>query len=181
MRYDPKTKSIITTSNSGDARALLGSQEPAGVSDIVGKEPDLQGLCGRAWLSAHRGGAVVGLWIVEAPWAHPIWHSYAFSLVHLRPMEGMGPPILYRADATHEFLVYALNPEVGREACIRGEANPAIMEPCNFACQRAEASDMDACRTVLAAIDDVIEGKLSPDTDYLQTWAARFGAEMVKR
>ena len=32
--------------------------------------------------------AAVDAWLIEAPWAHPVWHSYLVMLIHLRPIPG---------------------------------------------------------------------------------------------
>ena len=95
------------------------------MNDDIGKMPDLIGGSGRAWrmdlgamrtfqnIEAENDGTIVG-WVVEAPWAHPLWHSYVILSSHLRPLPDQRKTIFYLPDATHEIWVYALDPEQPR-------------------------------------------------------------------
>jgi len=160
------------------------------LNDKVTIAPTKLGPAGRAWSVdldtallaagfARADDATLSVWIVEAAWAHPLWHSYAIILVHLRPMPDGRETKLYRADASHEFWVYALNPEKPREAMIRtGRAQ--WLTPINFAAQLAEASDQAAITRIEGAIDLILTGELSPDTDFQHQWEALFGNAMIK-
>jgi hypothetical protein len=152
--------------------------------------PDKLGAAGRAWridlaaLSTAlaipiENSSLVASWIIEAPWAHPLWHSYNLTLVHLRPMEGVGEPIVYRQGATHELLLFALDPEAPREPMLRS-ARPRWLYPANFAAQLVEASDAAASARVEATVDLVVAGELNPDTDFRRQWIALFGDDMVR-
>src|SRR6185437_11581066 len=78
----------------------------------------------------------VDAWLIEAPWAHSLWHSYFLGLVHLRELPGQSrPPRIYRAGATHELMLYALAPEADRDVVIlRGPGN-WLLWPANYAGQ----------------------------------------------
>jgi hypothetical protein len=157
------------------------------MSDIV-TLPTKSGPFGRAWSidfdAVHRAlklpaGTNLASWILEARWAHPVWHSYFITLVHLRPQAGLPDAVLYRPDATHEFMLFALDPKQPREPQLR-EQRAAILMPPNFGAQLVEVSDADAIARVDQAIDMVLAGLLNPDTDARQSWVALFGDTMIK-
>lgn len=187
----PPRATIVVGSGAQAIRALTGNLEPADVKDPVSAAPDLVGHVGRAWkqdldamrrklgVRAEDDGALA-IWIVEAPWAHLAWHSYVLVLVHLRPMPDGRATVFHLEGATHELWLYAANPDTPREPVIRGEATFNVLHPCNFAAQLIEASDEAALAKIEAAVRDVIDGRLSPDTDFRRTWADRFGWNMMK-
>ena len=145
---------------------------------------------GRAWacdvegLRQSRGvsqdlDATIGSWIVEARWAHPLWHSYAIFLIHLRPLAGGAPAKIHVDGATHEFILFALDPDGPRTPAILGEEYARILRPANFAAQLVEADDDGARWTIEGIIDQIIMGQLNPDTDALRQWVALFGDAML--
>lgn len=126
----------------------------------------------------------VAAWIIQAPWAHPLWHSYWLHIVHLRPIdrgEGPIPTKFYLEGASHEIWLHALNPEIPL-AEIVAEAKPheCILTPKNFASQMILESDAAAIDLARDAARDVLEGRLNPDTDAISQWRARFGDNMRK-
>lgn len=140
-------------------------------------KPDLTGQQGYAWrlpdsiaLRSGKPHAQVAQWVMQAAYAHPIWHSYVLSLVHLRPVSGLRPPLIMVPDATHEFMLYALDPghpiDFERLRCL---------QPMNFAAQFKSDDDAAAIRRIEETVQDVIDGVLSPDTDFRWQWYARFG------
>src|ERR1700693_3088072 len=82
------------------------------------RDPDYIGPIGRAWdvpvraedMVRREQSAVLGAWLVEAPFVHPAWDYHSASLVHLRDILGGEPLIINRPGATHEFVMYALDP-----------------------------------------------------------------------
>jgi len=158
--------------------------------DEVTRQPDIATEFGRAWrvdleraretLGGGREDATVEVWVVEAPWAHPCWRSYAISLVHLRPLPGFSPPLLYQRGVTHELLVWALNPDHPRLPTIDGSARFYRLEPRNFGAQIIEPSDEAARARVRSAVEEICSGTLSPDTDFIREWVRRFGDNMLK-
>jgi hypothetical protein len=155
-------------------------------------EPVLRGDHGRAWLCDTSVGlvkmnlkpeqdATICHWVVEAPAAHPAWHSYSLHCQHLRPMPGHEIKF-YLDGATHEMVVFALNPRLPRRGMIEdGIVAGRWLTPPNFAVQFIESNDDDACERVKKAVQEILDGKLSPDTDYRAVWAARFGSNMLKQ
>lgn len=150
-------------------------------------KPDLLGPFGHAWRAdvgaiarRHPGGPpadlTVSAWIVQAPYAHPMWHSYSIGAVSLREVPGMRKPVINLAGATHEVFVFALNPEQRRPL----NASPRYLTPLNFAGQWRAESDGAAARFIEETIQLVIDGHLSPDTDFRRDWIARFSASNMK-
>lgn len=123
--------------------------------------------------------AIVATWIIEAPWAHPLWHSYILSLVHLREVEGQPPATIYRPDATHEMVLEALNPEFPRQA-IFDRCEIARLSPVNFAVQLAVRDDAAAAAVALDVVQRIAKGRLNPDTDFRQQWVDLFGGNMLR-
>lgn len=150
--------------------------------DPISVAPTIDGPHARAWkldlslqTRAHSG---VAAWLIEAPWAHPFWHSYGLTMIHLRPVPGLGDANIALQGATHELAVYALDPDRPREPIMHGGPT-AMMTPCNFAAQIIEASDDAAAERAKRAVDLICQGKLSPDTDYIRAWGAMFGDNLM--
>jgi len=160
----------------------MSEPEPA-KGDIM-PPPDKSDDYGMAWrvnLAAVEGQGVpingtLAQWIIEARWAHPFWHSYVLTLVHLRPIEGFEPAIIHVPNAQYEFTLFALQPDQDRAAMVR-EANAIRfrLEPCNFMAQFWEVNDEAAIQRIAETIDLVLAAKLNPDTDGRQCWIKLFG------
>lgn len=154
--------------------------------------PTLNMPYGKAWridlpaVRARFGGEItdagIDAWLVEAAWAHPAWHSYLVTLIHLRPMPGFKDPVLYHPNATHELLVQALDPDGDRDRLLEESTgwHCKTLEPANFAAQLVEISDDLARERVRKAVEMICAGDLSPDTDYRAQWVALFGDNMMK-
>lgn len=159
--------------------------------DPVNFPADATGTHGRAWLldvpnflrNAGKDPALdctVVSWMIEAAWAHPVWHSYVIMCIHLRPTPDGKETVLYLPGATHEVWVYALNPEIARDSVLRGETLPFLL-PINYAGQFVCKNDAEAARRVEEAMRGVLAGAVSPDTDYIGQWISLFGDSMIRR
>jgi hypothetical protein len=142
---------------------------------MLNEIPDLVGLHGKAWVyrlapKTIDESATLKMWIVSAPWAHPAWHSYAIGVIHLRTIVGVAPAKRYHSDATHEVMVAALDPEKPIEL----DKQVAFLTPMNYMEQFKAESDEAALKHVEQAVQDICDGKLSPDTDFKLDWLARF-------
>jgi hypothetical protein len=159
----------------------------------VAKAPDIEHMFGKAWLvdistlrkqeTPPPPDATVAMWVVEAPWAHPAWHSYLVFLIHLRKMDDSVETLLYVDGATHEMHVYAMAPEADREALIAGtdiKYINGVLHPVNFAAQFIAADDEAAKARVQVSVNSICLGALSPDTDYRQKWVMLYGDNMMK-
>jgi hypothetical protein len=162
----------------------------AEITDPVSLPPAIQGSHGKAWrldLDKHREAfrtppSTVAMWIIEAGFAHPFWHSYVVSLCDLADRPGVEPATRYIENATHELVIYALDPKMVREDFLLNKS-PVIMvmEPCNFAAQMSGEKDDTATKRVEDAVRMVCDGHLSPDTDFRSQWVALFGDSMLKK
>lgn len=162
------------------------------MTDPISVTPTLTGKGGRAWkidiqaLIAKRGfnsdeDATVAMWMIEAPWAHPVWHSYGLILVHLRPLRVPDRPRFYLPGATHELWLHALNPEDARQGVFE-TGQMAFLHPLNYAVQLIRDSDEAAALDIeTRAVRPILDGTLSPDTDFIAAWEVRFGDNMRKR
>lgn len=128
-----------------------------------------------AELAASAGTAYSACWIVHAPWAHPIWHSYAIHLVDLNTdIEGK-PAQKLREDVTHEMTLWALDPDPNKQPVI-GESlkdwdlNGCMLQPANYGYQFVADSDEAARNRIQALVDKIEKRLLSPDTDFRWDW-----------
>lgn len=158
--------------------------------DPVEAEPTIHTRLGRAWALDVRAMAdkrdiqpgsdlSVAGWLIEAPFAHRVWHSYWLVVVSLtqskfNPVE----PIIHLPGATHELWLYALDPQQPRQNIFR-KGIPDCLFPMNFAAQLIDTNAGVTDRLREAAVD-ILEGRLSPDTDWIRVWATRFGDNMLR-
>jgi len=157
-------------------------------TDPIARVPDLAGEHGCAWMSNDMAArkylgmseASLVCWFIEAAWAHPIWHSYALSLVHLRQLEGFPENLIYLDGATHEMALFALDPKTPREPQVEGRAKLAALSPINFAAQFIEISDELALDRIKRTIQMILNRELSPDTDFIRSWVRLFGDNMMR-
>lgn len=154
-------------------------------TDVILQEPDHHGMSGKAWFVPKKKAdptCGIGCWLVECPNAHPVWHSYLFSVAHLRPAKGVSKPLTYLHNATHEFLLIALNPEASRRRLLEvGKLRPLdAMTPYNFGAQMSVANDELALAKVRDSVVRVVNGLLHPDSDFVSDWVAIFGDNMLR-
>lgn len=156
--------------------------------DIVTTPPTLTGQAGRAWglpLSVLREklkwppvDPTVSAWLIERLDAHPVWHSYFVFAYHLRDEPGRPLVTIRKPGATHEFMLLAANPEYPREPVITGDAAPRYLTPANFCAQFEASSDQNARIFVISRIiQPLVDGRLNPDTDYVEHWFREFGRD----
>jgi hypothetical protein len=87
------------------------------------------------------------------------------------------PATIHQPGATHEICVTALHPD--RRPTLNGSIYP--LTPINFAGQFIASSDEDASQRTEAEVVEVINGVLSPDTDFIGMWIQRFGDSNIRR
>lgn len=153
----------------------------AAIKHPITVPPDLLGPFGKAWVydrpNAPPIPASLRVWVVEAAWAHPVWHSYLIGVCHLRPLEGCPPAVINLPGATHEVTVMALDPD---HPIPHKRPGPlCYLTPLNFAGQWIATDDAAAMAKVEGCVRDILAHNLSPDTDYIQHWIARFSASNV--
>lgn len=117
------------------------------------------------------------IWLVEARWAHPAWAHYLMAATDLTTDIGE-PPLTYKEGVTHEFLVYAINPDKelpknaeAFETWVKdGTGWSSVLTPANHAYQFTAESNEAAHARIAEYIDMVERAALSPDTDYARAW-----------
>jgi hypothetical protein len=140
---------------------------------------DIAALCRKFKVDPEQDSGVAA-WVIEAPWAHPFWHSYELILIHLRQIPGAKPPIIRLTGATHELWLNALDPDFSREPFILGEAASRPLRPGNFAAQIIAEHDGAAIARAFHAVRQICDGTLNPDTDFTAQWIALFGDNMIR-
>lgn len=118
------------------------------------------------------------IWLLTAAWAHPLWHSYAFLLYDLTsPSPDGAAPSVYLDGATHELMVFALDPDHPAETPFR------MLQPANHGYQFKAESNEAAETRVVALLDEIEATTLSPDTDFRAMWDVRFadGVSLLNR
>lgn len=156
---------------------------------MINDSPLFTGMGGQVWdmdIEAIRKAflkkddAGVGLWLINCPRAHPLWSHYIFCVFHLRPIEGVPPPTINLQGATHEVVLFAMSPDWVPRLDDPNYINSRLV-PLNFAAQFCAGSDVEARRYCLRALNEIAEGVLSPDTDFMREWVKRFGDNMIKK
>ncbi|NEI52689.1 hypothetical protein GR217_34285 [Rhizobium leguminosarum] len=127
-----------------------------------------------AWkqTTSDASGIFNAAWIIEAPFAHPFWHQYALFLYDLTTPRPGDPPLnLHLPGATHEMLLYALDPDhpIERDAHLTPEKIRRL-EPANYGYQFKADSDDVAEARMQAIVDGIVAREINPDTDWRGSW-----------
>jgi hypothetical protein len=162
----------------------MSTTTPPWQADVITTPPTIESEHARIWfmplLERHEfRHAGVALWLIEAAWAHPFWHSYVMSLVHLRSEEGREEPKIYIPGATHEMVLMAADPQYARQPMM-DTLDFRLLSPPNFAAQMVMPDDDAAMANVERAMPLIAKGELSPDTDFIAQWVAMFGDSMLR-
>lgn len=117
-------------------------------------------------------------WVIQAPWAHPAWSQYVLALFDLTSDTG-NPPILYMPGATHEFQLYALDPnypvsEADRPSAMIEQDRMRLLSPASHGYQFRAATNYHAADRIQAVVDMIVRHELSPDTDWRMNWDVLF-------
>lgn len=154
---------------------------------LPAQPPVVLGALGSAWLYDSEAiaaldperiaAAPVSLlcYAVHAPYAHPFWSCYWVGACALRDTPGVPPAVVYLPSATHEIIVYAMDPDHPIDL----KTHPYLLHPVNFAGQFIEASDEAANARVRQAVQDIVDGTLNPDTDNRNQWVMRFSGSNI--
>lgn len=129
--------------------------------------------------------STVALWIVYAPWANAFWSYYLIGGIHLRRSNALSTPKIMLPGATHEVLVFALDPEAVPDTVDTYKIRK--LTPANFVGQwrvavRPNPVDLDngAAAKIRVTVEEILAGVLSPDSDYVHAWVKRFSASNLK-
>lgn len=156
---------------------------PAYLGTHITRPPTLSGPFGQAWSImlqpiGQRGkpdfDAMISHTIISAPQSHPLWWIYALSIIHLRHIDGVKPAHVKFPGATHELMLLALNPEKpvpDIDAMEHGDFDSFhLLQPANLVEQFQVPSDAYAWYLGETAIKAIVDGIISPDTDYRSQW-----------
>ena len=136
------------------------------MSYILEHKPILETACTKIWQIDPKGNEfTVGYWLVFAPWAHLVWQYHAISLVHLRGFVKKEPPKIALPGATHELLIFALDPKHNIDPY-----NLRILEPISISQQFISENDAEALSILEKCIQRIADGELSPDSDFRKVW-----------
>lgn len=130
-----------------------------------------------AWKNPHPENPVYNcVWVIDAPWAHPLWSQYVVLLYDLTTVqEGVEMPKVVLEGATHEFMVYAVDPdakiekdtdawELGKSGQLR------LLQPANYGYQFKAETNEAAEGRIQGLVDQILAQTLSPDTDFRSWW-----------
>lgn len=142
------------------------------LGDIASGKERIEERQWRAWAvpikADEAGHATVGQWLVEAPGAHPFWWWYCVGVVHLRPVEGMPPPVIRFPGASHEIMFVALNPEKPLPD-LDDWKGMSPLHPIDLEHQFIVPDDEAARELGELAVRFMLRGN-SPDQDFRQYW-----------
>jgi hypothetical protein len=139
------------------------------------QNPDYSGAAGRAWEVSSAGKenisvediASLGIWLIEAPLANPLWSHYFATLVHLHDIPGSKPIKFTRQGATHEYVMGTIDPaaeniiDPSDVRTFKGN----MLTPADLRAQLILPSNERAVEVVRFAIQSCVDGQLSPDSE----------------
>jgi hypothetical protein len=133
----------------------------------------------RAWRLSHDRGARkvpdheagVATWLVNGPF-HPLWSWWGVSVVSLRDMPGVRPPLRFYEGAEYEFVIVSLDPdqEVDIEAWEEGRGGFRWLTPLDAQVQFHGTTDEQAAEVAELAVEAILDGHASPDQDWRSWW-----------
>lgn len=116
--------------------------------------------------------ATIARYILQCTWSHPFWSYYFISGVHLRPIPNTPPAKKRFPSATHEIMIYSLDPHVtpNIDKIETGETFPAILTPPDLVHQVAGITDPQFEYMLQDVVVTIVEGRASPDVDFSSFW-----------
>jgi len=140
------------------------------------RDPDFTGRGGSAWrLPPHeRWPTTLASFLLDVPGAHPHWHRWMLSVVHLRDAAGFPPATVTLAGAAHELVVGAIHPDWEPDGTVDDlgvSRGVPFLRPLDVIRQFIVRSDEDAARLAERCTRAVTDGVLSPDQDWRRIWA----------
>lgn len=114
------------------------------------------------------------MWGMDCPGDNAFWSQYILMAYDLTSDTGEDPTI-YREGMTHEFMVFAINPDTPLPPPPEGFlVAEYLLHPANMAYQFPAASDAEAHERLQHAVNQVGAGLMSPDTDHRAAWDILF-------
>lgn len=109
----------------------------------------------------------VATYLLNAPMYHPAWGQYVMSIIDLKPDPRFADATLYLPEATHELVLFAIDPEHSLDVdavtryCVTGDL--PILRPVNIG-QQFTATDEEMHQVGWFACRGVVTGRLFPET-----------------
>jgi hypothetical protein len=113
--------------------------------------------------------ACLAAWLVNRPGAHPWWQFYIVSIVHLRDVPGVAPAKKTFPEAAYEFQITTIDPERCPSPEPEAGSYP-LLHPSDVIHQFHGVKDEDAVRIAELAVAAIVDGLLSPDSDFRSAW-----------
>jgi hypothetical protein len=135
------------------------------------REPDHATPITRRWAAPFdrdKAPATVAVWLIDAPWAHPLWDYHAVFIVHLRGDVDGKPAALQFPGATHEFAVVALDP--GYQPNPDQPEDWRWLNPLSICQQFIAESDAVAVQKIEQLLLRVDRASLTVDSDGRSAW-----------
>lgn len=111
--------------------------------------------------------AALTWWLITAPAYHPAWSQYVLCVVTLEEGDDLPPPKLQFPGATHELIVFAVDPGNPPRRYTVEEVNagtiPGRLLPINIA-HPFTATDEEMTELAELACRGVVDGLLNPET-----------------
>jgi hypothetical protein len=143
------------------------------------REPDFEGMAGRAWridirpedrVQRDQDASLAG-WHMHCPHAHPFWSWYMVTLIHLRDLPGMSKLATKNyPEASHEVVVMSLNPDHPLREPGRVQHPLNYLVPFDHVIQFDGTNDEQAVHVIELYVRACVDGHISPDQDYRQAW-----------
>ncbi len=117
--------------------------------------------------------ATIARYILHCTWSHPFWSYYFISGVHLRPIPGVPPAHKQFPAASHEIMIYSLDPREPApdiDKVETGETFPAIMTPPDLVHQVPGLTDKQFEYLLQDVVVTIVEGRAAPDVDFRSFW-----------
>lgn len=126
-----------------DAVRMRGNMGRAMLMTVPGTTPAHQAhLCG---------------WLIESRETGLPWWQFQLSVIHLRQIEGVRPPVLRSPEATHEVMVVAYDPD--RPVTADGRKTGVWLQPINLSAQFT-STDFHAIELAGHLSEKAIDGEL---------------------
>jgi hypothetical protein len=139
--------------------------------------PDKEGVAGKAWNVNTAENLIkrpdfqgsIAAYLVHAPQAHPFWSYYFIGVVHLRDIPNTPPPNKHFSDAEYEFSIWSIDPEALPDL---ETPHFKLLTPPDLLLQieRFNKDDNFAGSICEKMVDMIIEGRMSPDSDFRSAW-----------
>jgi hypothetical protein len=138
------------------------------------REPELAGAGTKAWKVAlvpqsPEQEAKLAAWVVEGPF-HPMWSRWLLSVIHLRDIPGVPPASKDGPTMTHEFAILSLNPEQPVDLDLPDLHTLHLPD----AVIQFKATDEEAVEVLTRAVQQIVDKKASPDSDFQMYWQKHF-------